>query len=123
MEKIKKRNKFKEMAATVRGAVYLFCMYNSLFIVFGVISLSRIFEFGAGGEFRIGNVPIVKWMGAGASNLDVFLFCATGVVLVTIVIVRRYFYFRKDIELLRSKGIYDVNKDGKIDSFADNLFD
>ena len=74
-------------------------------------------------DFRLGNVPIPSWQGASASNVSIFVFCGVGLVVVTLVIVLRYLYYRKDIEYLRSKGIYDVDEDGKMDTFKDKWLD
>jgi len=118
-----KRNRLAEVLATAKGVLVSLLSFGGFFIIFGVISLERIFNEGALGDFRLGNVPIPKWQGASASNLSVFIFCLVGIVAVVIAIVIRYFYYRKDLEYLRSRGIYDLNKDGKIDSFEDKWLD
>ncbi len=118
-----KRNKLKEAIATVRGATALLLTFSSPFIVLGVIALGRVFNDGPDELFLMGYEPLYKFWGAQASNLDVVVFCVIAIICVCIVILRRYLHYKNDIEFLRSKGIYDINEDGKIDSFADDLFD
>jgi hypothetical protein len=101
----------------------MFFGFGGVFIIFGVISLDRIFTMGPLEDFRIGNVPIPSWQGASASNVSVFIFCLVGLLTVVIAIVLRYLHHRKNLEYLRSKGIYDGDGDGKVDSFEDRWLD
>lgn len=117
------RSKLRETLATLRGALFLFSVLGSFFFIFGVISLGRMLSGDPLGEFRLGNVPLPRWQGAGAANIHVFIFCLVGIVTVAVAIVIRYFYYRKTIEFMRSRGINDIDKDGKIDSFADKHWD
>ena len=118
-----KRNHFKEALATAKAALYMFFLFGTFFIVIGVISLDRMLTIGPLEDFRLGNVPIPSWQGASASNVSIFVFCLVGLVTVAIAILLRYLYYRKDIEYLRNKGIYDVDEDGKIDTFKDKWLD
>ena len=118
-----RRNRLAEIWATLRGALFLFFTFGSLFIIFGVISLGRIFEFGAHTAFRVGNTEIPKWQGAGATNIGIFIFCVAGLIAVALAIYLRYRQHQGKIQLLREKGITDFDGDGKVDSFADRFLD
>ena len=115
--------RIKEALATIKGAIFLFLIFGFPFILFGVISLGGIIYKGALEDFKIGNVEIPKFMGAGASYLDVFIFCIIGILAVAISIYARYRHHKATIDLLRSKGIHDYDGDGKIDNFTDKFLD
>ena len=119
----RKRNHFLEALATAKAALSMFLILGSFFILFGVLSLDRMIRIGPLEDFRIGNVPIPSWQGASASNVSIFVLCLVGLVTVVVAIVMRYLHYRKDIEHLRSKGIYDVDEDGKMDMFKDKWLD
>ncbi len=117
------RNRIAELWATIRGAFFLFFSAGSLFIVFGVISLGRMIEFGAHSAFKLGNTEIPKWQGAGATNIGVFIMCTVGLLAVVVAILLRYQQHKKTLELFRSRGVTDMDGDGKVDSFADRFLD
>ena len=117
------RDRSEERAATIGGALGMILLRGSPFILFGVISLDKVLNEDMHGPFRLGNVPIPYFDGAGATNLYVFSFCVFGFVAVLIAVLMRYLHYRKDLEYLRSKGIRDANNDGKVDSFGDSWLD
>jgi len=118
-----KRNKLKEAYTTAKGAIILVLVYGFLFIIFGVISLDRIIENGSDQIFALGSVPIPKFLGAGATNLSVFLFSLAGFILIVFAVAVRYFQHKSKLKFMRENGIYDLNKDGKVDSFEDDFLD
>ena len=117
------RDRISEVLATVRGAVGLFLIFGAGFIVLAVISLRSALDKGWNETFLLGNVPMPKLYGAGATNYDVFSLCIFVLVALVVAIVSRYLYYRKTIEALRKRGISDYDKDGKVDSFADDFLD
>lgn len=107
---------------TLKTFLQCFLGFNSLFIVFGVLSFSRIMKYGALEPFKIGEVIIPKIV-VGGTNLSVFLLCSVGLTVITTLLLYRYFYYRNIIKKLREAGIYDFDDDGKVDTFIDNFLD
>jgi len=120
---VTERNRKAEAFATIRGALRISALYSSLFLVLGTICLSQILA-GNGGElFKLGNTPIPKLLGAGATYNLMFLTSLAGVSVVLVAVLLRYFYYREYIEELRNKGVTDLDGDGNIDTFADTFLD
>lgn len=117
------KRRLRHVMATIRGALFLLLAFGSIFIVFGVISLGRILNEGPMEPFRIGATDIPKWLGAGATNLGVAIFCLTGIVALAFFIALRYIQHRETLQFLRERGIDDFDEDGKVDSFADRFLD
>lgn len=118
-----RRNRLSELLATARGAAKLVLIFGSPFLVFGVISLGRIYSSGPFSQFALGDVFIPKLMHPGATNLAVFSFCSAGLLLVVVAVLWRYFHHRKTLKYLRQKGVRDFDADGKTDNFADKFLD
>ena len=117
------RDPVGEALATARGFLFLLVAFCFFPIILAVIALDRIRTYGPLERFQLGNTDIPWMYGSGASNLDVLIFSVAVVVALIIGIVIRYYYFREKIDFLRSKGMTDLNKDGQIDSFADDHID
>ena len=118
-----KRDHISETQATIRGVLEIFFVWGLGFILLGVLALNAVLNGEWDERFTVGNVPIPKFYGAGASNLDMLIFCVIGLVCICVAIVRRYLYYRGIIETLRKKGIEDYDNDGRVDSFADDFLD
>ena len=103
--------------------MFLFLCFGSFFLLFGVIAIGRVVNEGPMETFRVGQTDIPKWLGAGATNLGVTLFCLAGLVVLVFCIILRYAQHRDALEFLRSRGIDDFDGDGKVDSFADSFLD
>ena len=117
------RFRLKEAVATARGALLYFTVYTFFFWLFGVIALGRVFTHGPLETFEVGSVPIPKWQGAGFTNLDVAIFCGVGILALAVAFIVRYVQHREKLQALRSRGIEDFNKDGKVDTFTDRFLD
>lgn len=109
--------------ATLRATVAWFFLYSFFFIVWGTIAVGRIIQFGAMEPFRLGSVEVPKLMGAHASNLSVAIFCGAAIATIAGGLLYRYLYFRSFLAKLRSKGVTDLNKDGKVDVYTDSFLD
>ncbi|MCC6559886.1 MAG: hypothetical protein IT478_00900 [Xanthomonadales bacterium] len=109
--------------ATLRAALAHFLAYASLFIVLGTIAVGRALTVGWLEPFRIGEVEVPKFMGTHASNVAVAVFCAVAVAAVAVGFVVRYFHSRSFLARLRSRGVTDINSDGKTDVFTDKFLD
>ena len=117
-----KPTKLQLIYATISRSFGYYLLYNSLFIVLGVISIGAIITSGPLEPFKIGNTVIPRFI-VGGTNLSVALLCLVGIILVTFVFIRRYLHHRKTINFLRRKGLYDYDGDGKIDTFMDEFLD
>ena len=117
------RDKVSEVFATIRGFLVKFFLYGLIFFIFGTIALANAVDDGWNAIFLLGNVPIPKLYGAGATNYQVFILCAVALIALFLALISRYFYYRNVIQALREKGITDYDNDGEVDSFADNFLD
>jgi len=117
------RDKVSETIATIRGFFVKFFVFGLMFFILGTIALANALDSNWGGIFTLGNVPIPKFYGAGATNYQVFILCIVALVVLAFAIVSRYFYYRSIIQALREKGITDYDNDGQVDSFADSFLD
>jgi len=118
-----KRSRISEALATIRGAIFLFCIFGFPFVIFGAISLDGMLSKGPLEDFRIGNVEVPKYQGAGASFLDMFIFCAIALIALTVAIYLRYRHHKTTLDFFRKNGMTDIDGDGKVDSFADDFLD
>jgi hypothetical protein len=118
-----RRNRVCEALATLQGAIFLLFCIGSPFIFLGVISLDRLLAEGPFEPFRVGGVAIPKFLAPGVNNLSVLILAVVGFVALLDSVAHRYFYHRKNLEYLRSKGINDFNGDGRRDTFADEFLD
>ena len=117
------RHRMAEALATVRGASLLVGVLASPFLVLGAFSLAAILRGDALSSFAIGQATPFKFMGAGATYLNVLIFCAIGFLSVLAVVVLRYRHHREMVEFLRARGVTDYDRDGRRDSFADRFLD
>ncbi|MEM7359885.1 MAG: hypothetical protein AAF431_12365 [Pseudomonadota bacterium] len=117
------RDRAAEFFATIRGGIGLFLVYGLGFIILGVIAYHAFQLNGWHEPFKLGNVPIPTYQGAGATNFQIFTMCVAGLVAIGAAVVSRYFYYREVIESLRELGIDDYDRDGQVDSFADDFLD
>ncbi len=121
MPTLKKR--FRYLLATVRGALFLFVSFGMFPFVIGVIALGQTISEGPMESFRIGQTDVPKWLGAGATNLGICVFCLVVLIALAVCIVLRYLQHRETLDFLRGRGIDDFDRDGKVDSFADSFLD
>ena len=99
------KQEIKDFIYTLHGLAFLFVGLNTGFIIYGVVALDEIYQ-GNGLElFKLGNLPIPKFLGAGASNIEMFIFCIVGVIAISIGLIRRYLYLRGDIAMMRKLGV------------------
>lgn len=113
----------EEIVAAIRGTLLWFTLLGWPFIVLGVIAVDRALDTNPLQEFAIGNVPIVRFLGARASNLDVAILCGMALVVLVVGLVVRYFQHREKLRFLRGRGIRDLDKDGQVDTYTDQFLD
>ena len=116
------RDRLHEALSTLGGAIGLFLLFGSPFIILGTISAFGWARHGMFAPFILSN-QAPNFMHPAATNLAVTSLCAAALVLLVVAITWRYFYYRKEIEFLRNKGITDFDEDGKRDNFADDFLD
>lgn len=108
---------------TLRGLALVFFVFNFGFIVYGVISLDKIIKGGGLELFMLGNLPVPKYLGAGASNIEMFIFCVIGVIAIFIGLIRRYLEMRDDIAMMRKLGLRESDFRSPYNSSVDEVFD
>lgn len=109
--------------ATLRATLRWFLAYAGIFIVWGVIAVDRVIRLGPMERFRLGDVEAPKLMGGHASNLAVAIFCGVAIVTIAVGLAIRYFHSRAFLARARSKGVTDLNGDGKVDVYTDRFLD
>jgi hypothetical protein len=109
--------------ATMRGALWLVVLVGFPFALFAFLSLGQIFMRGAHAQFVLGTAYIPKFLSPSSTNLSVLMFSVVGLLAVVAAVVARYLYHRKTLLFLRRRGVYDYDKDGRTDSFADGFLD
>lgn len=109
--------------ATLRATLGWFLAYSGIFIVWGVIAVDRAIRLGPMERFRLGEVEVPKLMGGHASNLSVAIFCVVAIATIAASLAIRYFHYRSFLAKARSKGVTDLNGDGKVDVYTDNFLD
>jgi hypothetical protein len=116
------RDRLNEAAATLGGALSMFVIYGSPFIIFGTISGYGLYRHGPFAPFLLSKLA-PNFMHPGATNLAVFSFCCLGVIAAIVAIVWRYIYHRKTLQFMRERGVSDFDRDGRTDNFADDFLD
>lgn len=109
--------------ATLRATLAYFLAYSGIFIAWGVIAVDRAIRLGPMERFRLGDVEVPKLMGGHASNLVVAIFCGVAIATIAVGLAIRYAHSRTFLAKARSKGVTDLNGDGKVDVYTDRFLD
>ena len=122
---VERRSKWVEALSTVKGALRLYFVsgFTILFIIFGVISAGGGISRGWMEPFLIGETWSPKFTGTGGTYMSVAMFALFGLIARAVFIAIRWYQLRWLIEEFRSRGAYDVNNDGRPDTFADKFLD
>lgn len=117
------KKELSDFIYSLRGLALVFFVFSIGFIIYGVISLDKILK-GEGLElFMLGNLPIPKYLGAGASNIEMFIFCVIGTLAIFIGLIRRYLEMRDDIAMMRKLGLKEEDFRSPYGSSVDDVFD
>ena len=116
-------NELKSFAANLGAIASAMLGLSMGFLLFGVISLGEIMKGNALELFTLGNVPIPTFIGAGASNVEVSIFCFIGMVAILFGLIRRHLYLRDEYDFMRKHGISEKDVDRRIDRYSDGMFD
>ena len=124
-DKAVRRDKLVEALSTLRGAVRLYVLsgYTIGFVIVGVIAAGRGVAEGWMEPFMYGKTWVPGYTGTGGTNLSVAIYAAFGLVARAVFIVIRWYQLRWIIEEFRKRGAYDVDGDGRTDTFADKFLD
>ena len=106
-------NKFKEISS----GLFLFFILWGITLGPLVHCIDKVIKGQSLEPFRLGNVPIPTFQGAGATYLDVLILFLVAFVAVNIAILIRYNQLRNERDFKKKYGI----KDDK--SFADDLIE
>lgn len=124
MDKVK-RDRLVEALSTFRGALRLFFYsgYTLGFVLLGLLAAGRGYLDGWMEPFMIGQTWVPGITGTGGRNLSVVIYAVFGLLARAFFIGVRWYQLRWIILEFRKRGAYDVDGDGRTDSFADKFLD